>query len=350
MLHGGKINELTFHFLTPATMMTQSIATTAMRQLSSCSVLPFVVHSTFRDCEGRQLLPRGLEWDADGDSHVTYLPADSTTDHVDMDDPRVRRGIVQAHNRWCFAKQVPFKRINDILSLSTNNGKHLQVHWKDTQRIVETEIRNRNIANLIKDETAAWKSGSSIEIWINGEFVSVLNGEDTLAPVLEAVTNITSVKVSLKRSDGLIRIERYFTGGLRDRVQVFDHIMDNLIALEDPQILDDQTLIGTATLPDWIMGGNLTSRLWVRELDNKNILFLRPLRNDDINTSDRQFELIKGQDDEEIRRVQVELKRLRILASFTHPYVAPENVTRDPMAEVKKELSLNRRHRKVFGL
>lgn len=331
------------------------VATTAMmRQLTSCTAVPFVIHSTYRDYEGRQVLPRGLEWDMDGDSHLSYLPATSShnnTDKIDIDDAHVRRGIIEAHNRWCFAKQYPFKTIDDILSLSSSNGTHVQVQWKDSPRIVETEIRNRNITNLIKDEKAAWESGSLVEVWVNGDFVSVLNGTtESLDTALKAVSNIGSLKVSLKRSDGLIRVERYFTGGLRDRVQVFDHIMDNLIALEDPVVIDQQILVGTATLPDWIMGGNLTSRLWTQELDNGNILFLRPLRNDDISTSDRRFELVKGQDDEQIRKVHHELKRLRMLALMKHPYEPPDNNVHDPTAEVNRKLSLIRKHRKVFGL
>ena len=261
----------------------------------------------------------------DGDSHLTFLPANDITEQLNLDDPQVRRGIVEAQNRWSFAKQHEFKTVDDILSLSnSSDGKHVSVRWKNTPSQIVTETQCQNVARLIQDDRAADKNGSPVEVWINGEFVSVLNGPDTLAPVLDAVSRIKSLKVSFKRSDGFIRIERYFTGGLRDRVQVFDHLMDNLIALEDPKAKDENTVIGTATLPDWIMGGNLTSRLLIQELDNGNILFLRPLYNDDINTSDRRFELVKGEDDEQIHQVQVELKRLRMLASISHPYESPE--------------------------
>jgi hypothetical protein len=322
------------------------------RQIPSCFTVPFVVHSTFRDYEGRQLLPRGLEWGMNGDSHLSFLPANDVTEQIDIHDPQVRRGIVEAQNRWSFAKHYDFKNVDDILSLSnSSDAKHgVSVRWKHTPTQIVTETRRQNVIRLIQDDKAADKNGYPAEVWINGEFVSVLNGPETLAPVLQAISRIKSLKVSFKRSDGFIRIERYFTGGLRDRVQVFDHIMDNLIALEDPQALDDCTLIGTATLPDWIMGGNLTSRLWIQELNNGNILFLRPLYNDDINTSDRRFELVKGEDDEQIRQVQVELKRLRMLASISHPLVLPETASNGPMSNVTKKLGLYRTHCKVFGL
>jgi hypothetical protein len=309
-----------------------------------------MVHSTFRDFEGRQLLPWGLEWGMDGDSHVTYLPADDVTDKIDVNDPLVRRGIIEAHNRWCFAKQIPFKSVDDILSLSSRNGTHIQVNWRDTPRIVETDLRHENVTKLLtKYAEKAKEGGESPEVWVNGKFISPLDGPDAVGSVLEAVSNVPSIKLSLKRSDGFIRVERYFTGGLRDRVQVFDHIMDNLIALEDPQVLDEQTVIGTATLPDWIMGGNLTSRLWTRELDNGNILFLRPLRNDDISTSDRRFELVKGRDDEQIQVVREELSRLRVLASLSHPFQAKDSLSRGPLATVKNDNGRSRWHHKVFG-
>ena len=131
-------------------------------------------------------------------------------------------------------------------------------------------------------------------------------------------TKHPSKKVSYRRSDGLIRIERYFRGMIRD-VEVFDHLLDNLYALEDVELLDDRTIIGTVTLPDWIMGGMLTSRLWVSELPNGNVLTQRPLQNDDLRTSDRRYELVKGEDDDRIALVKNELKRLRYLATLEHP-------------------------------
>jgi hypothetical protein len=56
-------------------------ASKAMRQIStsvmkpSSAAVPFVVHSTFRDERGNQLVPCGLEWDLLGDSHISYVLA-----------------------------------------------------------------------------------------------------------------------------------------------------------------------------------------------------------------------------------------------------------------------------------
>ena len=43
---------------------------------------------------------------------------------------------------------------------------------------------------------------------------------------------------------GMIRLERYFRGRPYDE-ELFEHVMDNLYALEDPEVVDDRTVIGT---------------------------------------------------------------------------------------------------------
>ena len=89
---------------------------------------------------------------------------------------------------------------------------------------------------------------------------------------------------------------------------------------------NETTLIGTATLPDWIMGGDLPSRLYT-QIDKKegNVLFLRPLYNDDLGTVDRRFRLKKGVDDEMIAIVKKEVERLCFLAKLPLPYPAMTN-------------------------
>merc|ERR1712167_465700 len=84
---------------------------------------------------------------------------------------------------------------------------------------------------------------------------------------------------------GILRIERYFRGMVRGE-EVFEHVVDNLLAFEDVKMLDDDTIIGTATLPDWIMGGVLTSRLWLRD-----------------GGVDRRFQLKQGNSEEANRRI-----------------------------------------------
>ena len=42
-------------------------------------------------------------------------------------------------------------------------------------------------------------------------------------------------------------MERYFRGRPYDE-ELFEHVMDNLYALEDPEIIDDRTVIGVLLL------------------------------------------------------------------------------------------------------
>lgn len=77
---------------------------------------------------------------------------------------------------------------------------------------------------------------------------------------------------------------------------------------------------------------------------------MRPLHNDDISTSDRKFDLKKGQDDEKIALVQAELERLRQLAALDHPFRPLEDSPKDPLDDVRKKLAQNRKPRKFFGI
>lgn len=69
------------------------------------------------------------------------------------------------------------------------------------------------------------------------------------------------------------------------------------------------------------MGGQLTSRLHVVELESGDLKSVRPLYNDDVSTADRHFGLHKGQDDAKIATAKKELDRLRYLATIKHPFV-----------------------------
>ena len=81
------------------------------------------------------------------------------------------------------------------------------------------------------------------------------------------------------------------------------------------------------------------------------IRFLRPLYNDDIQTFDRKFDLIRGadHDDDMIALVEAEMKRLRYLGTLSHPFVPPRNVEKDPLEEVRKRLQAIKPRRKQFG-
>jgi hypothetical protein len=294
--------------------------------MTNTKSIPFFIHSTFRNFVGKQVKPYGLEWGLDGDAHITYVPAslaDSKSSLLpDLNAPESRRGIVEAYNRWAFAKELGFRTSDDILELTVHNDrKHIQVEWKESGDLKYTATAHDHMDELLQNDPAA-KGGEAAEVWVNGVYEGTLNGEMSVSLLLLAIKRATGpgTRMSYYRYEGLIRIEKYFRGMLRKH-QVFEHIMDNLIALEDPEVLDSKTLIGTATVVDWIMGGQLTSRLHVEVLENGDLKFVRPLYNDDISTADRHFGLFKGRDDVKIAMIHKELERLRYLASLKHPFV-----------------------------
>lgn len=319
--------------------------------------MQFSVHSTFRDMRGKQALPHGLEWNLAGESFVSYIPTTNNINVVNSsldspsppaismgDTPEVRRGILEAHNRWCFVKDLPFRTVEEIQqvtlpSMTTNDENnvdttdiHYYVQWKEhpmSSNNSSTESRMQETANVIQNDPSAKGDHPPAEVWINGYFEGMLE-PGTLANVLERVKETPSLNMSVKRcnddnNNNLIRVERYFRGGLRHKQDIFDHMVDNLYAMEDVTIVEDNDseteIIGTATLPDWIMGGDLSSRLYVRadKMDG-SILFLRPLYHDDLATSDRKFLLKKGIDDDMISTVRQELDRLCYLAKLPLPF------------------------------
>jgi hypothetical protein len=301
----------------------------------------FSVHSTFRNARGNQVFPHGLEWDLAGESFVSYVPTDLDNEDKNLqvkDTPGVRRAILEAHNRWCFAKDLPFRTMEEMEHLilpetkygdSEASGKdiHYYVQWKKFLTPLNiTQTRLQEAKDVIKNDPSALGDRPPAEVWINGIFQGMLH-PSTLSDMLDKVEQTPSLNLSVKRSDkdNVLRVERRFRGGLRHKQDIFDHMVDNLYALEDVTILQDNdeeiAIIGSATLPDWIMGGDLTSRLHVR-VDKKDgsILFLRPLYNDDLQTSDRKFRLQKGVDEDMVEVVQRELERLIYLAKLPLPF------------------------------
>lgn len=290
--------------------------------MTKIPAIPFFVHSTFRNFLGQQVKPYGLEWGVEGDSYMTFVPAGLVNGESmpNLDAPETRRGIVEAYNRWASAKELDFKTVDDIVDLIVHSdGRHVQVEWLETNRPCRV-TRNEDMDALLKQDPAA-NGGDPAEVWVNGVYAGLLDGEMSLFPLILAVKRATGPGTTLShcRYEGLIRIEKYFRGMLRKH-QVFEHVMDNLITLEDIEVLDSKTLIGTSTLADWIMGGHLTSRLHVEELENGDFKFIRPLYNDDVNTADRRFGLFQGRDDDKLTMVRKELDRLRFLATLKHPF------------------------------
>jgi len=296
--------------------------------------IPFTVHATFRDADNARVKPDGLEWDMPSGlselCYVRYPPpskesSGSANSNMMPSSTQVRRGIVEAHNRWSFAKDLPFVRDGDIVSINQDDdGGHIKVKWKDIRRYEKSDLFGATVTEHLQNDKAAKENDEeqpveAAEVWMNGNYIGTLAGPSTLQPIIDIINaQLRSKKVCYRRSEGLIRIERYFRGMIREW-EVFEHLLDNLYAMEDAEILDEHTLIGTVTLPDWIMGGMLTSRLWLQELPNGNILTQRPLQNDDLRTSDRRFELVKGKDDDKIAIVRGELERLKYLATLEHP-------------------------------
>ncbi|CAJ1935107.1 unnamed protein product [Cylindrotheca closterium] len=283
--------------------------------------MPVYIHSTFRDEDGRQVFPRGLEWDVDGDSHLSFA--------VPIFEDATPENLVQAYNRWCCAKDLPYKTTDDILSIDQQGSDHVHVKWKKGNH-VEQVVLGDSIEELLKADEATTDAtqNKTAEVWINGEFQGTLsNDPQDLQAILQKVPK-TANKLCYKRTPTRIHIDRYYTSYLRKN-QAWDHVWDNLVALEDPKVLDDQTIIGTATLSDWIMGGQLTSRMWIKD-KGTSILFQRPLYEDDLDTSDRRYEI---SDPKRMAMVRDELTRLRYLAKLRHPFVAKRMAER----KAKKE-------------
>lgn len=121
--------------------------------LHTLAAVPFAVHSTFRDNRGQKLIPNGLEWDLPGESQMTYVCMENALSSGVEDTLPVRRGIVNAHNRWCFAKDLPFQKVEDILQFQVH-GKHVRVIWKATNRTEIMVKHSASMEELIKNDKA----------------------------------------------------------------------------------------------------------------------------------------------------------------------------------------------------
>lgn len=251
-----------------------SSSSSSSSSANTTGTIPFAVHSTYRhERTGEPLRPVGLQWNLPGESHVTFVPlpptsaaGSSSSSLIGRDAAlAVRRGLVEAYNRWTFARGESFASVDDIQSVivvsdAVVEHQHVTVTWKDTlrKRLFREESLGSNVADLLRNESAAQQDGGeTVEVWINGRFVGDLCGPESLCTISQALSAVTSRRLAYKRCDAgkFVRIERYFGGYLRQQNEIFDHIMDNLIAMEDVEIIDEQTLIGHATLCDWIMGG-----------------------------------------------------------------------------------------------
>ena len=322
------------------------------------------VHSTFRDKNGQQVFPHGLDWHSPGTSQFNFVPAseaDATKlltimmkQHEDAHREdcflQLYPSIIHAYNKWCFAKDLPFRKMEDIERVQCKNAEifeeekdttkqqsppSFQVIWKDDDAIGfppqdESRFTIQEIDGLLRiDKSVHSKSNNGhleppAQVWINGMFVGMLQ-PDTLDEILcvfreiQTTTKIPKWVYRKSTSRGIIRIERRFTGMIRWPTEVVTHVLDNVYALEDVKMIDDTTLIGTATLPDWIMGGELTSRLWL-QYSKGTLVCKRPLYNDNLESADRSFTLQAGKYGYELSLFLPELQRLRYLATLPSPY------------------------------
>jgi hypothetical protein len=314
---------------------------------------PVTVHSTFRSASGHKVLPYGLQWHMSGDSHASYVPWNGEEAIDWVNDQTAHSWIVQAHNKWCFAKDRPFRKVEDIAKVSWvpfggDGPQHLQVEWKPLQHEKEEVYKQAKIENLLEQDKSATGEEAPAEVWLNGHLEGMLQPE-TLPEILAALEKIQSRRLTYTKTRGIIRIERRFVGMIKGQ-DVFEHLMDNLYAMEDPQEIDELTLIGTATLPDWIMGGELTSRIWIREQENGNILCMRPLYDDRLDSSDRKYELKRGKDDSRIATVKEELERLRYLASLPSPFDEDKVVEEEKKELTEREKLHRSNRRRMYGM
>lgn len=308
------------------------------------------------------MLPHGLEWDLGGDSLVAYVPllslgsgnSGNCSVHTLMefynkycsdslfDTPTIRRAIVEAHNRWCFAKDLPFKSVHDIQSLTVPNldvddvnkkDLHYYVEWKSVDPSLQYS-QTPSLSVQSHDDTITTDGSATgeilpSEVWLNGYYIGMLS-PTTIDDILSKIHSCPSLRLAVKKSytttltsedddnhnvredddsffrmidcnadrpgssleqnqdqtdddheekkdavvameacpteesnangnrkerTRVIRVERKFRGGIRG-YDVFDHMLDNLYALEDVEVLSDDdkatTYIGTATVADWV--------------------------------------------------------------------------------------------------
>jgi hypothetical protein len=147
--------------------------------------------------------------------------------------------ILQAMNRWNFAKDLPLRNLDDIASIEKDGPHHWRVEWKEDSATVNDTvvIHFEDITRLLQEDAQVSAADEDPwEVWIQGETVGPLNPQ-TVQDIIDQLP-MTKNRLAYKRSPGRIRIERHYHGMLR-KPQVWDHIWDNLLALEDSEGLGD---------------------------------------------------------------------------------------------------------------
>jgi hypothetical protein len=131
-------------------------------------------------------------------------------------------GFLRDNKKLCliFFRILP----QDVGSLKRHGQYHVQVEWKDTEKgPIEKVLKHEDIENFSKP--AAKAEGPPADLCADGVSVGILNNDAT--------------------SEGQICIQWYYRGALQC-LQVWDHVWDCLMALEDSELLVGFKFIGTA--------------------------------------------------------------------------------------------------------
>jgi hypothetical protein len=165
-------------------------------------MMEFSVHSTFRGMYGEQALPNGLEWNVAGESFVAYVPWPTAPKHnIDkeedsnekrifiyptgptiQDTPAIRQAILEAHNRWCFAKDLCFRSVDEMEqlllpnidtggSIQSSELVHYYVKWRKhpmSPNLIFSRLQQAT--DVIQTDPSAVGDQPSAQVWINGMY------------------------------------------------------------------------------------------------------------------------------------------------------------------------------------
>ena len=211
------------------------------------ALLPLTVHSSFRDEEGQQVKPYGLQWQVDGESYLTYAPisndaakmvqeqmkkimvvqeqqqeeeeeqdpSNNTSNNNNNNNITIKNWIVAAHNRWAFARDWPMRQVQDIRNIiewhpkqqSHDNQLLLKVEWDPdiSRHYDEKRYTIAETSGLLKMDPSVVSKGeddqsnSPTEVWINGYYQGLLSSE-TLSTMIDKVKATPSRKLLYRKS------------------------------------------------------------------------------------------------------------------------------------------------------
>merc|ERR1719453_684885 len=142
---------------------------------------------------------------------------------------------------------MPFATAEDIQDASEQPDGCVIVRWRSLQPQDSVEFPGgiASTQDAFRRVVASLEPGHLVTVYLNGRRHATLQGPATGASVEDvcrAVAQLRSTKLCLRSGGGVCRIERFFSGMVRGE-EVFEHVMDNLLALEDPHVIDENTVI-----------------------------------------------------------------------------------------------------------